>query len=274
MAERQRLSDDSFIRAQMFADRRSSMRRYADLVVGPGRSYWKLLQYEIITGLFGGLPGALGLALRRLFYPLLFRRVGRAPVFGRHLVIRNAHRISLGDQVVIDDGCVLDGRGAGEEGVRIGDRVIIGRLSMIQAKVGPIAIGDDCDIGAMSVVHSQGGTYLGREVVLGGGCKISGGAFDVHAEEKDGGPLAAREQARVTSGPIRIGDRCLFGMGAMVLDGVEVGEGTIVGAGSILVRSVPARAVVAGSPARVLRMREPATTPPEEGEANIGRERP
>ncbi len=147
--------------------------------------------------------------------------------------------------------------------MRIGDRVVIGRPAMMQAKIGPIAIGDDCDIGAMSVVHSQGEIYLGREVVLGGGYKISGGAFDVHAEMKGGGVLASREQARVTSGAIRIGDRCLFGMGAMVLDGVEVGEGTIVGAGSVLTRSMPARAVVAGSPARVLRMRGAETASTE-----------
>jgi acetyltransferase-like isoleucine patch superfamily enzyme len=191
-------------------------------------------------------------------------------VFGRHVVIRNARSITLGDQVVIDDLCVIDGRGAGLEGVVIGDRVIVNRGTTIQAKIGPIHIGDDCDIGGGSTVHAQGGVEIGRAVVIGGGSKISGGAFQIGrgaaaAGEVRGGmaSMAAREQTRWTSGPVRIGDRCLIGMGAIILDGVEIGEGTVVGAGTVMTRSVPAYSVVAGVPGKVLRMRETAGAAPE-----------
>jgi acetyltransferase-like isoleucine patch superfamily enzyme len=68
-------------------------------------------------------------------------------VFGRNLTIRNAQNITLGDNVIIDDDCVLDARGAGPDGVVIGDRVIINRGASIQAKIGPIWIGEDSDIG-------------------------------------------------------------------------------------------------------------------------------
>ena len=98
-------------------------------------------------------------------------------VFGRDLVIRNPQLISLGDNVIIDDDCVLDGRGAGPAGVEVGDRTILGRGVSVQAKTGPIRIGPDSDIGMHSVIHSQGGVEIGAAVGLSGGCKLSGGVF-------------------------------------------------------------------------------------------------
>lgn len=252
----QQLDEGDYIRGKLFAGDRSAVRRYADLVVGPDASYLQLARYELTTLLFGRLSGALGLALRKVFYPSLFRRCGKGVVFGRDLVIRNAHLISLGDHVVIDDGCVLDGRGAGPAGVEIGDRVILGRGVSIQAKIGPIAIGADSDIGMGSVIHSQGGVEIGRAVVMGGGCKLSGGVFQT-ARGRGAGRMEAREQTRWTKGPIRIGDKCLIGFGAMFLDGVEIGEGSVIGAGSLMNRSVPPYSVAAGVPGRVLRPREP-----------------
>lgn len=266
-SSRRQLAEDQYIRAQMFGGSKSAVRRYADLVVGPEASYWHLLRYELITSLLGGLPGALGLALRQLVYPQLFRRCGRGVVFGRHLVVRNAHNIEIGDHVVLDDGCVLDGRGAGAAGVVIGDRVILGRQTAVQAKIGPIRIGADSDIGMGAVVHSQGGVEIGRAVVLGGGCKISGGIFQTERADPaspDGAAtpsaMTAREQSRWTRGPIRIGDRCLVGMGSLFLDGVEIGEGAVIGAGSVLTRSVPPYAIAAGVPGHVRRMRDAPRT--------------
>ena len=251
----QQLDEQEYIRSKLFASDASMVRRYADLVVGPEASWWQLIRYELITMLFGGLPGALGLAMRKLFYPRLFRRCGRGVVFGRDLVIRNPHRISLGDNVILDDGCVIDGRGAGPAGVEIGARTILGRGVSVQAKIGPIRIGSDSDIGMHSVIHSQGGVEIGNEVVLGGGCKISGGVFQTERRIGTDG-MSAREQTRWTKGPIRIGDRCLVGFGSLFLDGVEIGEGAVIGAGSVMIASVPAWSVAAGVPGRVLRMRD------------------
>jgi UDP-2-acetamido-3-amino-2,3-dideoxy-glucuronate N-acetyltransferase len=59
--------------------------------------------------------------------------------------------------------------------------------------------------------------------------------------------------------------RAAIGTGAVLLGGITIGEGAVVGAGSVVTRDVPAGAVVAGNPARVLRMVEPATQEPEQG---------
>lgn len=251
------LDEQDYIRGKLFDGDRSAVRRYADLVVGSDASYLQLARYELITMLCGRVSGALGLALRKALYPSLFRHCGKGVVFGRDLVIRNAHLISLGDNVIIDDDCVLDGRGAGMQGVTIGDRVILGRGVSIQAKIGPISIGADSDIGMGTVIHSQGGVEIGRAVVMGGGCKLSGGVFQTTRSPVDatGGEMLSREQTRWTKGPIRIGDKCLIGFGAMFLDGVEIGEGSVIGAGTLLNASVPPWSVAAGVPVRVLRER-------------------
>jgi acetyltransferase-like isoleucine patch superfamily enzyme len=252
------LDEGNYIRSKLFGDDRSNLRRYADLVIGEDGSYWRLAKYELITFFFAGLRGALGLVLRKKIYPRLFKKVGRGVVFGRNLTIRNAQNISLGDNVIVDDDCVLDARGAGPQGVVIGDRVIINRGVSIQAKIGPIHIDDDTDIGMHCDIHSQGGVQIGRQVTIGGSTKISGGIFQIDRSDKQAADelsFESREQQRTTTGPIVIGDKCLIGMGSMFLDGVEIGEGCIVGAGSVNIRSAPPYAVVAGVPARVLRMR-------------------
>ncbi len=244
------LSEDSYIRAKLYGGDKSDLRRYADLVCGEGSSYWALLKYELLTCLLAGRRGALGLFLRKKLYPSLFKECGRGVIFGRNLTIRNGKNIVLGDRVVIDDDCVLDARGAGDEGVRIGSGTILNRAVSVQAKIGPVHIGEECDIGMHSDVHAQGGVYIGDQVVLGGGGKISGGVFQIDRSDDDG-----REQDRSTRGPIRIDSKCLIGMGSMFLDGVHVGEGVVLGAGSVVLKDVPAYSVAAGQPARVLRER-------------------
>jgi acetyltransferase-like isoleucine patch superfamily enzyme len=244
------LSEDSYIRAKLYGGDKSDLRRYADLVCGEGSSYWALLKYELLTCLLAGRRGALGLFLRKKLYPSLFKECGRGVIFGRNLTIRNGKNIVLGDRVVIDDDCVLDARGAGDAGVRIGSGTILNRAVSVQAKIGPVHIGEECDIGMHSDVHAQGGVYIGDQVVLGGGGKISGGVFQIDRSDDDG-----REQDRSTRGPIRIDSKCLIGMGSMFLDGVHVGEGVVLGAGSVVLKDVPAYSVAAGQPARVLRER-------------------
>lgn len=53
----------------------------------------------------------------------------------------------------------------------------------------------------------------------------------------------------------KIGDNVIIGVGAKLIGGITVGNGAIVGAGSIVVRDVPANAIVAGNPARYIRER-------------------
>jgi len=66
--------------------------------------------------------------------------------------------------------------------------------------------------------------------------------------------------AEVPSRPIRIGDNVWIGFDSCLLPGVTIGEGSIVGARSVVVENVSAFTVVAGNPARIIRQRFNAST--------------
>jgi acetyltransferase-like isoleucine patch superfamily enzyme len=246
---RHKIEDKDLIRHKLFHDQKSSFRKYADLVIGD-RPLFRLVQYELLTTFLGPIPGALGLFLRRLFYPCLFKHIGKSVVFGRSIVVRYPDKIRLGNRVVIDDYCLIDARGAGEDGIIIDDDTIINRSVTIQSKVGPIHIGKSTNVGAGSVIVSMGGVYIGEMVAIGGGCYISGGGFTVSRNQD-----SDREQEKYTKGPVLLDKKSRFGMGVIVLDGVHVAEGCIVGAGSVVTDDLPEYSVAAGAPAKVTRPR-------------------
>ena len=62
-----------------------------------------------------------------------------------------------------------------------------------------------------------------------------------------------REKGYQYNAPVRIGKRCWIGAGALILPGVTIGDGTVIGAGSVVTRDIPAGVVAVGNPCRVLR---------------------
>ena len=64
---------------------------------------------------------------------------------------------------------------------------------------------------------------------------------------------ALREEVYQFNLPVRIGRNCWLGAGVIVLPGVTIGDNTVVGAGSVVTRDLPAGVVAAGNPCRVLR---------------------
>ena len=76
--------------------------RYRALTAGEA-GWGYLLRFELCMLLFRNVPGALGLILRKIFFPGLFGACGRGVLFGTGLTLRNPRAIRLGDKVVIDD---------------------------------------------------------------------------------------------------------------------------------------------------------------------------
>jgi acetyltransferase-like isoleucine patch superfamily enzyme len=233
---------------QLFAPGASSREKYAALVVGR-QGLGALVKYELIVTFTQSCPGALGLALRKAFYPLLLGSCGSNVVFGQNVVLRHPHKIHIGSNVVVDDNCLLDAKGESNQGIRIGSGVFVGRNSILSCKNGDIELADGANIGFNCELFSASRVRIGPNVLMAAYSYVIGGDHDFSDPSK-----AVLDQTRVSTG-VEIGGGAWIGAGAKILDGVAVGEHAIIGAGAVVREGVPARAVAVGMPARVVSMR-------------------
>jgi acetyltransferase-like isoleucine patch superfamily enzyme len=237
------------IQKAMGASGRSALSKYQELVVG-SRGLGRLLLYELVITLTSWVPGALGLVLRRLAYPLLLGSVGRNVTFGSGVVLRHPGKVHIGDNVVVDDLVVLDAKGEANRGITIGSNVFLGRGTILSCKDGDIALGDHVNIGFQSEIFSGSSVTVGDYGLFAAYTYLVGGGHDF---EQTATPVI--EQGRSSRG-ISLGENVWLGTGAKVLDGVRIGRDVVVGANAVVAADLPDRAVAVGVPARVVRTRD------------------
>jgi acetyltransferase-like isoleucine patch superfamily enzyme len=135
------------------------------------------------------------------------------------------------------------------ETFEIGAGVFIGEQAMIQGRHdGRCVIGDGCWIGPQSYFDARD-LVIEESVGWGPGARILGSE---HTQMPIDVPVI---QTDLEIRPVRIGAGADIGVNAVILPGIAVGAGAVVGAGSVVTHDVPPRAVVAGVPARLIRMR-------------------
>jgi len=237
------------IRHKLADGHASPLKTYQALTYGK-ESFFGFLCYELLTSVLGPLPGGAGFFLRKQFYPRLFKHFGRGVIIGRNVVFRHPRLISLGDNVTIDDNCLLDGRGAGASGLVLENNVLINRNCMVLAKSGSVRFGRRTSIGSNAVIVSMDAVELGEAVLLAGGCYLSAGAYKIDAM------LPVMDQEAYTTGPIRIGANTWLGTRVTVLDGVTIGKNAVIGACALVNKDIPDQAVAVGTPAKIIRMRK------------------
>jgi acetyltransferase-like isoleucine patch superfamily enzyme len=220
------------------------------MVVGKqGLLAW--LWYELVILLFSIFPGVLGLGMRKVFYPTLFKKVGKGVVFGRNMVIRHPHKILIGDNVIIDDDTLIDAKGDENDGIVIGDYVTIGRFSSLVCKNADIQNGSQLNIGTnvKNGVAKQRKIECGSRIDIGSSCHFSGGSYEYSQTD-----VLPSTQRQPTKG-IVVEDLAWIGASVIVLDGVRIGTKSIVGAGAVVTHDIPANSVAFGVPAEVVKQR-------------------
>jgi acetyltransferase-like isoleucine patch superfamily enzyme len=230
------------------AVRGSPLRAYQDLVVG-SRSLGRLLLYELVLLASSWVPGALGLLLRKLLYPLLLGSCGRGVVFGQGVVLRHPHKVRLADSVTLDDLVVLDAKGTTNRGIEVGQGAFLGRGTILSCKDGDITLGDHANLGFHCEIFSGSSVTVGAHALFAAQVYLVGGGHEFEARD-----AAVIDQPRTSRG-IVLGDNVWLGTGAKVLDGVTIGKDAVVGAGAVVNTDLPDGAIAAGVPARVLRSR-------------------
>ena len=168
----------------------------------------------------------------------------------RYLLLKARHR----GRLQTDGLCFICPRVKLELGphatLRIGRWAWVGHGSKIRVHEGVVSIGAKTVLGQNCTISAFQHVSIGRECIL---------ADRVMLIDFDHGVTEVERPIRlqgIYKRDVRVGNNVWIGYGACVLRGVTVGDNCIVGTNSVLTREVPENAVVAGVPARVIRMRE------------------
>jgi acetyltransferase-like isoleucine patch superfamily enzyme len=213
---------------------------------------WKRLVEILFTTIFGDIPTILlGVKLRNTLYRAIFKRIGSSVYIQDDVEFLGTSSIEIGDRVYIFKGVRLDGRGHENNKIFLENRVILER---------------NVDIGALdnTLIHISQDTFIGPGTCIAGPGNIKIGANCLIAAQSGifannhnfiDLELPIREQG-VTRQGIVIEDDCWLGAGVKVLDGVTIGKGSVIGAGSIVTKNIPPFSIAVGVPARVIKKRE------------------
>jgi len=206
---------------------------------------------QLVLGAFGWVPTAAGIGLRALAYRLIMHLDG-APAIETGVRIACASNVRLGKGVYLDQGVYLH---ALPGGITIGDGTFIMHHSMLHVfnfrnlPRAAITIGRNCFIGEFNVVRGQGGVHVGDGVYTGPMVQI---VAVNHVYDDPNRPI--REQG-ITAQGIVIEDDVWIGAGAAVLDGVTIGRGSVIGAGSVVASDIPPYSIAVGTPAKPIKDR-------------------
>jgi len=163
-------------------------------------------------------------------FPALFGSFGGGSVLVRPLQIRGSRNIRIGKNVIINQYAWLfadDNSKEKKNLITIGDNVYIGHFAHIAA------------INCISI----------EENVL-----VADRVYITDHNHRHGRNIDVRFSDAVSKGPVRIGKGCWIGEGACILSGVEVGEGSVIGANAVVTNSIPSNCMAAGSPAKVIKL--------------------
>lgn len=156
----------------------------------------------------------------------------------------NGVRIAPGGRVFL--GAAVDCQGGK---ISIGAGSTIHNGARLYASGGHITIGRNCSINPGCLLYGHGGLTIGDDV------RIAGNSVIIPANHiMDDRHSLIRNQGETRRGII-IGNDTWIGAGAIVVDGVNLAEGTVVGAGAVVTKSTQPFGIYVGNPARLLRFR-------------------
>lgn len=162
---------------------------------------------------------------------------------------------SVGKDVSVHYSCELQRSRA--KYIRLGNNVVLGREAWMNipnvstCEDPAIVLEDGCRIGRRSVISAKNQIQIMRKTILAPSVLI---IDHNHSFEDVTSPIA--EQPMTSGGTIRIEEGCWIGYGAAIVcsrDELVIGRGSVIGANSVLTRSVPAYSVVAGNPGRIVK---------------------
>lgn len=189
---------------------------------------------------------------RQLYLPIKYElgSCGSNNIFGKQVIIEGVGKnIFLGSNVILGDNVKIICTNE-HSTITIGDNTIIHFGAYIDTGPGgSIHLGTNNSINPHCVIYGHGGLTTGRYV------RIAAHTVIIPANHIFRNPNKPITKQGLTKEGIKINDDVWIGSGCRILDGVNIGHGSVVGAGAVVTKSVPPMAVVAGVPASIIKMR-------------------
>ena len=189
--------------------------------------------------------------LRLEYYRTKFKSMGENVYIGKGVTIVNPEFISVGNNVEIKNDVTLIARGEGgitlADGVRIQERVY---LDTERVNTGYINVGKNVYIGTGTTLIGHMGLEIGDDCLLAQNIQLTpySHIFDDHNSiiYSQGGHCKK----------VTIGRDVYIGMRAAIMYSGDIGEGSVIGAGSVVVKPIPPYSVAVGCPAKVIKERK------------------
>ena len=189
------------------------------------------------------------------------------------LTFENCHVFTGTDMVVIGDYADIEpvlaaNQDAIEDVVIENDRrnsaLPLLDTKAVNARIEPGAIiRDRVEIGDGAVVMMGAiiniGAVIGEGTMIDMGAVLGGRAIVGKHSHVGAGAVLAGVVEPPSARPVTVGDNVLIGANAVIIEGTSVGDGAVVAAGAVVTQDVPANAVVAGVPARIIKMKDEKT---------------
>ncbi len=178
--------------------------------------------------------------LKIFFWKLAGFRIGRGAKIGKNVRIICKY-VEIGDYVTIKDNVKI----IGLKKLKIGNFTYVGERVYI-AGDSELHIGENCFIGVGSIINVREKVEIGDNTAL-AGAYVQIWTHSTWMEEIKGYNVKNKIL------PVKIGNNCYVGAGAIILPGVKVGNGSVIGAGAVVTRSIPSRELWVGIPARFVK---------------------
>ena len=220
---------------------------YIQRVTGQ-RSLKKYIGQGFIFTLLSGFPTIVGAVMRGRAYKTVLGGVGSSCLIEEGVRFYVPQKIFLGDRVFIGRNTYVDANYIESE-IRLEDDVFIGRYCMLRAGVGSIHIGPKVTIGSFCFLRGSGGLKIGENSMLSQGVQI----ITANHVFRDRSMPIKFQGTRY--GKVNIGEDVWVGTSTIILADVSIGNGSVIGAGSIVTKDVPKYSLALGAPARVMSKR-------------------
>lgn len=193
-------------------------------------------------------------AVRGGYRRLFLKRVKGIFLVGKHVHISHGKHITCGKWVKFED--YVEIHGLCSDGLVFGDYVTISRGVMIRPSSyyggdygKGLVIGDHSSIGPYGWIGCSGRIKIGKNVMFGMKCNLLAENHNFSDTEK-----TIKSQG-VNQKGITVEDDCWIGCNVTILDGVTIGKGSVIGAGTLVTKDVPAGSVVVDKREKVYRDR-------------------